>query len=252
MFPARISIITCNIWLTERWKLRAPALRKFLEVFDPDILCLQELQKKSRALIDKALPGHRRVDDRRRGWTTEGNIYWRDSLFEQVEHGAEQVGLKSPDRRLFWARLRIRELAREIFVATAHLTSQKEPHEQATGNSPRVKETHAIVQALHRLNKPGEPGFFMGDMNDAIHPPRILDEAGYMSCFAALGVQNPPTLVAYPTANFPPGKRPVNHCVDWLVANAEARAVSAAVPHFYFGDASPSDHWPVHAVYEIK
>jgi endonuclease/exonuclease/phosphatase family metal-dependent hydrolase len=251
MFPVSLSIVTYNIWLTERWNVRAPALRKFLEIFDPDVLCLQELQAQSRAFIDETLPGHRRVEDPLKGWTTEGNIYWRDSLFEKIEHGAEEVGLQNVDRRLFWARLRVRARAREILVATAHLTSQKNAHEQATGASPRVNETRAIISALQRLNRPGEPGFFMGDLNDAVHPPRLLHEAGYVNCFSALGIQNPPTLHCYPTASIQPGERMVNHGIDWLVANSHARAVAASVPHFYFQDAAPSDHWPVHAVYEI-
>jgi hypothetical protein len=108
------------------------------------------------------------------------------------------------------------------------------------------------VNALRQLNRPREPLFFMGDMNDTVHPPRILHEAGYVSCFAALGIQCPPTYLCYPTANVPFGNRVVNQCIDWLVANSEARAVAAAVPHFYVDDAAPSDHWPVQAVYEIQ
>lgn len=253
MFPVRISIVTYNIWLTERWEVRAPALLKFLDVFDPDILCLQELQPQSRGAIDQALPGHRRVDDPFRGWSTEGNIYWRDALFERVEHGAEDFGIvPDGDRRLFWARLKVRALDRDILVATAHLTTQRNTLECETGQSPRVEQTRRIIAALKRLNRPGEPAFFMGDMNDPVHPPRMLQEAGYTSCFAALGVQCPPTFQCWPTANVQPGSRVVNQCIDWLVANAHARAVSAAVPHFYFADAAPSDHWPVHAVYEIR
>ncbi|CAN0475958.1 unnamed protein product, partial [Phaeothamnion confervicola] len=41
VLPARISIVTYNIWLTQRWAVRAPALRGILESFNPDILCLQ-------------------------------------------------------------------------------------------------------------------------------------------------------------------------------------------------------------------
>lgn len=252
MFPVRISIVTYNIWLTQRWTVRAPALRKFLDVFDPDVLCLQELQPESRSLIDQALPTHQRVDDPFRGWTTEGNIYWRDALFTRLEHGAEDVGIPDGDRRLFWVRLKIRALDRDMLVATAHLTTQRNAQECETGLSPRVEQTRRIITALRRLNQPGEPLFFMGDMNDPVHPPRLLQEAGYISCFAALGVQCPPTFQCYPTADVPLGSRVVNQCIDWLVANSEARAVSAAVPHFYVEDAAPSDHWPVHAVYEIK
>ena len=186
-----------------------------------------------------------------RGWTTEGNIYWRDALFNRVAHGAEDAGIQG-DRRLFWARLKIRDLDRTMLVATAHLTSQRNKEECETGLSPRVEQTRRIIAALQRVSQPREPVFFMGDMNDPVHPPRMLQEAGYVSCFAALGVQTPPTYQCYPTANVVPGNRVVNQCIDWLVANAEARAVAAAVPHFYLQDAAPSDHWPVHAVYEIE
>jgi len=250
--PLRISIVTYNIWLTQRWDVRAPALHGFLERFNPDILCLQELQQTSRDFIDQALPGHQRVDDPFRGWTTEGNIYWRDSLFERIEHGGEDFGIvPASDRRLFWVRLKIRGYNRTMLVGTAHLTSQRNKLECETGQSPRVEQTRRIIHALKRLNLADEPLFFMGDMNDPVHPPRMLQEAGYVSCFAALGVQTPPTYLCYPTADVAPGDRVVNQSIDWLVANQHARAVAAAVPHFYLKDAAPSDHWPVHAVYEI-
>jgi endonuclease/exonuclease/phosphatase family metal-dependent hydrolase len=252
MVPLRISIVTYNIWLTQRWDVRAPALRGFLERFDPDILCLQELQQTSRDFIDAALASHRRVDDAHPGWTTESNIYWRDSLFTQVEHGSEDAGIPDGDRRLFWARLKVRDSDRTLLVATAHLTSQRNKVECETGQSPRVEQIRRIIAALKKLNQPGEPLFFMGDMNDPVHPPRMLQEAGYVGCFAALGVQTPPTYQCYPTADVAPGNRVVNQSIDWLVANQHARAVAAAVPHFYLKDAAPSDHWPVHAVYEIS
>jgi endonuclease/exonuclease/phosphatase family metal-dependent hydrolase len=252
MLPLRISIVTYNIWLTERWAVRAPALRGFLDAFSPDVLCLQELRPESRSFIDSALPTHTRVDDAYRGWVTESNIYWRDTLFTPIEHGAEEVGIPDGDRRLFWARLKIRDLDRSMLVATAHLTSQRNKHECETGQSPRVEQIRRIIAALKRLNEPGEPLFFMGDMNDTVHPPRMLHEAGYVGCFASLGVQTPPTYQCYPTANVQPGNRVVNQSIDWLVANTHARAVAAAVPHFYLNDAAPSDHWPVQAVYEIS
>ena len=91
----------------------------------------------------------------------------------------------------------------------------------------------------------------MGDLNDAVHPPRMLHEAGYSSCFAALGIQCPPTFPCYPTANVSAGTRVMNHTIDWLVANQHARTVAAQVPQCYHGDVAPSDHWPVLAVYEI-
>ncbi len=80
MHPFRVSIVTYNIWLTQRWAVRAPALRGFLESFNPDIPCLQEVQPESRGFIDETLPAHKRIEDPFRGWITESNIYWRDAL----------------------------------------------------------------------------------------------------------------------------------------------------------------------------
>ena len=71
----------------------------------PDVLCLQELRRKTRTLLDKALAGHDRVEDGFVGWTSESNIYWRHSMLSEIEHGAEDVRIKEKNRRLFWARL---------------------------------------------------------------------------------------------------------------------------------------------------
>lgn len=253
MHPLRISIVSYNIWADHRWDFRRNALQKFLERFDPDVLCLQELRPASRDLIDATLPGHRRVDDEFSGWSGQSNIYWRDALFEALEHGAEDVGIAyEGDRRLFWARLQVKALGRSMLVATAHLTHQRHPDERATGFSPRVAQTRRIVEELERLSLVNEPVFFMGDLNDPVHPPGILHDAGYASCYAALGLQPTPTFKSYPTAGVAPGALAMNQCVDWLVANAHARAVCASTPQFYFEDAAPSDHWPVQAVYELR
>lgn len=249
---ARISIVTCNIWLTRRWTRRAPALKKFLQLFDPDILAVQELQARSQRLIDSTLPRHQRVRDRFSGWTTESNLYWRASLFSELDHGAEEAGITEGSRRLFWVRLRRADGGGSVLAATAHLTHQRSAQESRTGRSPRVRQITRIIAALGRLARRGEPVFFMGDMNDPVHPTHALHEAGYTSCFAALGLQPPSTFKCYPTADIEPGKPPVSQCVDWLYANAHARAVAATVPQFFFRDAAPSDHWPVQAVYEIE
>lgn len=251
MAPIRVSVVTYNLWLTERWRLRAPALKEFLRLYDPDLLCVQELQPRSQRLIDTTLAAHRRVRDRFGGWTTESNIYWRASLFAEVEHGAEEVGIRYGNRRLFWARLRVADSGHTVLVATAHLTHQREAQEARTGRSPRVRQTRRIITALKRIVRAREPLFFMGDMNDAVHPAHLLHAAGYTSCFAALGLQPPVTFKCYPTANVRPGLPPVSQCIDWLFANPHARAIAATVPAFYFRDAAPSDHWPVQAIYEI-
>jgi endonuclease/exonuclease/phosphatase family metal-dependent hydrolase len=248
--PTRLSFITYNLWLTERWPARAPALERFLSLFRPDVLCVQELQRPTQEFLDRVLSDHDRVRDSFGGWTSESNIYWRRDLFEEVEHGAEDVSQPERERRLFWARLQLKQL-RTIFVATAHLTSPKHGDEPETGVSPRVRQLKAIAAALSRLVRAGEPAFFMGDMNDAWHPQRALGQAGFVSCFAALGMQSPPTFQCYPTANVEPGAQTITEAIDLIVANRHARAIAASVPQCYGPELAPSDHWPVQAVYEL-
>jgi endonuclease/exonuclease/phosphatase family metal-dependent hydrolase len=251
MVPTRLSIITCNIWLTERWPARAPALERFLTLFTPDVLCVQELQRPTQEFLDRVLSGYARVHDPFPGWTNESNIYWNEAVLEETEHGAEEVGHVEPERRMFWARLQIKSSPRAIFVATAHLTSARHSDESETGLSPRVRQLKRIADELTRCVREGEPAFFMGDMNDAWHPQRILMQAGFVSCFAALGMQSPPTFQCYPTANVQPGERTITEAIDLIVANKYARAIAASVPHCYAGDLAPSDHWPVQAIYQF-
>ncbi|HJU61089.1 MAG TPA: endonuclease/exonuclease/phosphatase family protein [Candidatus Binatia bacterium] len=252
MLPSRLSFITCNLWLTERWPARAPALERFLALFTPDVLCVQELQQPTQEFLDRALNEHERVHDPFPGWTHEGNIYWSKRIFEKIEHGAEEVGHLEPERRMFWARLQLKSLKKRIFVATAHLTSPRRSNETESGVSPRVRQLKRIAEALTRLVSEGEPGFFMGDMNDAWHPQHVLKQVGFLSCFAALGMQSPPTFKCYPTANVQPGEQSITESIDLITANKYARAIAASVPQFYCGDIAPSDHWPVQAIYELE
>ena len=252
MFPTRLSIMTCNIWLTERWPARAPALERLLTLFTPDVLCVQELQPPTQQFLDSLLKDHERVHDPFAGWTNESNIYWSKALFDRIAHGAEEVGHAEPERRMFWARLEVKHLRSAILVATAHLTSPKHGEEPETGLSPRVRQLKRIAGGLTRLAREGEPAFFMGDMNDAWHPQRILGQAGFVSCFAALGMQSPPTFQCYPTAGIQPGAHTITEAIDLIVANQHARPIAASVPQVYAADTAPSDHWPVQAIYELR
>jgi len=252
MTPTRLSIVTYNIWLTKRWPERAPALERFLKLFSPDVLCVQELQKTTQGFLDTVLEDHARVHGELPGWTNEGNIYWRKQFFDLAEYGAEEVGHLEADRRLFWARLKVKATNKTIFVSTAHLTSPRNEEESQTGHSPRVKQLRNIAKELTRLVGATEPAFFMGDMNDARHPQRVLKTAGYTTCFAALGMQSPPTFACYPTSNIDPEDPVSNEAIDLIVANRHARAMAAGVPQVFHGDIAPSDHWPVQAVYEVS
>jgi endonuclease/exonuclease/phosphatase family metal-dependent hydrolase len=252
MHPIRLSFVTLNLWNTERWDVRRPALGEFLRIFQPDVLCVQELQPDTRSFLDERLPGYCRVEDPFAGWTTEGNIYWNDRHLEEIEHGAEDVGIVEPERRLFWARLRVRGAGIALLAFTAHFTFKGNSDEVRTGWSPRVRQTQRTIEAIERLARAAEPVFLLGDLNDSSHPAYLLHEAGYTDCFTALGLQNPPTAPCVPTSNRLPHEPATSQTLDWIVSNDRARAIAAQVPHFFSGDVTPSDHWPVLAVYEIR
>lgn len=253
MMLTRLSFLTYNLWNTMRWSKREKALRAFFSTFKPDVFCLQELRPETRNALDDCLPGHRRVEDGFPGWEIESNIYWNDSLLEEVEHGAEDIGIYSDEyRRLFWVRLRVRQTGETLLVSTAHYTHQEHPDELRTGHSPRLDQAQRTAEALSRLVREGEPGFIMGDLNDPIVPALVLSQAGYQNCFAALGLLPPPTWPSLPTVE-PSSLNPgTSETIDWILANDRARPIAATVPHFCFEGASPSDHWPVQAVYELN
>jgi hypothetical protein len=151
MLPIRLSFVTYNLWNTFRWEARRPALGAFLHTFRPDVLCVQELKPETRAFLDESLPAHRRVDDPFPGWTNEGNIYWNDRYLTEIGHGAEDVGILEPERRLFWVRLRVRDAGLDLLVCTAHFTFKGNADEVLTGCSPRVRQTRRTIDALARL-----------------------------------------------------------------------------------------------------
>ncbi len=252
MYPVRMSIVTYNLWGTERWEERSPALRHFCTTYLPDVMGVQELSVESGALIDEALPDHARVEDDLSGWTTEGNIWWHNGLFELVDHGAEDIGIEPPDdRRLFWVRLQLRDRPRTLWVGSMHLTSADTPKELDEGWSSRVPETKRAIDALGRLVGADEPAFLVGDFADALVPLAHLFKSGFHSCFARLAQLPPPTMPAF-------GDRLLKYgfsssfVYDWIVANDQARALSASSPHVFADHVPPSDHWPVHAVYELE
>jgi endonuclease/exonuclease/phosphatase family metal-dependent hydrolase len=251
MFPVRLSFVTYNLWGTEYWPRREPALRLFLERYRPDVLCVQELTPETGSLIDEVLATHDHVHDAFIGWTTEGNIWWSRELFELVAYGAEDFGIEAyPDRRLFWVRLQVIGGPTTLFVGDVHLTDSGQAAELDEGHNNRVHEAKAIIGSLGRLVKDGEPAFLLGDMNDSLAPLSQLFLAGYESPWAKLHQLPPPTMPAFPDRLLGYGFAS-NFVLDWIVANSNARPLSVSSPHVYADNVPPSDHWPIQAIYEL-
>lgn len=251
-FPTRLSFVTYNLWNIQRWPLRQAALQGFFQRFRPDIFCLQEVRPETQDALEAILPNYKRVDDPFPGWERENTIFWNGNLLEEVEHGAEDIGISSDKyRRMFWARLKVKDSGQTLFVSTAHYTYQEHPDELRTGQSPRLVQAQKTVEVLKQLVHQNEAGFFMGDLNDPVIPTLVLAQAGYKSSFAALELLPPPTWPAFPTARTSTWQAISNQAIDWIVANEHARPIISSVPQYFLEDVTPSDHWPVLAVYEL-
>lgn len=247
MLPNRISVVSYNLWNVERWPDREQALRNYLLTFRPDILCLQELRDETRQSVAQSLTSHECVQDALPGWACESNIFWNKHYFKEIAHGLEKLDMPERHRGLFWVRLNVLGSERTMLIATAHYTWQGHPAELETGLTPRNRQVRDTISFLKKNVFEDEPAFLMGDLNDPVIPGRLFAQAGYHSCFRELNLICPPTYPALPTTD-DVGE---NQAIDWIFCNGRAKAISAFVPQYYFKGIGPSDHWPVHAIYEL-
>ncbi len=245
--PIRFVVCTYNLWNEQRWPERQEPLKQFLEYHVPDILCVQELRPITCDFVDAALTSHQRVEDPFEGWRREGNIFWNRELFDLAEYGAEDIGMLEELRRLFWVRLRIRgaEELGTLFVATAHYTWPGHAVELKDGANLRIPQARKTVEVLNALVPPDEPLLFMGDLNDSIHPIRILREGGLTDSFAALGRYTAPT---WPAAPIDQGTPELD---DWIFHRGPVRPMMSDIVDFFVGDLPPSDHKPLMATYRL-
>lgn len=244
--PVRFTVCTGNLWGEERWQERQEALRQFLALHQPDILGLQELTRASRDLIDATLPQHRRIEDNFPGWEQEGNLFWNSALFELIEYGAEEIGQLEEWRRLFWARLRVKdEAGSKLLVATAHLSWPGNEPEKVDGLNRRMLQTQKAIAVLNQLAGPEERMLYMGDFNEYYHPLRLLREAGFKDSFEALGRVPQPTYAVYSY------KGRSAEALDWILQRGPLYPMSSEVVDFYASDYAVSDHRPVLATYRL-
>ena len=245
--PIRFTVMSLNLWADNRMPERTESIQKLLRLHQPDILCLQELRSTTRDLIDQTLSDHSRVDDSFAGWIGEGNIYFNSKMFELKHYGAENIGMYEADRRLFWTRLPLKgKKGLQLLTATAHYTWSGNPTEYDGGVSPRYQQARETVRVLAEIRNQDEPILFMGDLNDCVHPIRILREDGFVDSFSGLGRTSPITIPAMPTAKGTP------QTIDWIFHKGALQPMTSEVIDFFAGDIAPSDHKPVLATYTIS
>ena len=264
---ATFSLMTYNLWKTKgeptAWAERRPILLRQLRRLDPDVMFAQELCPKIASCVIEALPGHHQVkDDDLQGWAQEGNIFWRASLFQELDHGAVDIGQAEEHRRLWWVRLVHHATGRRALFATAHFSWQGTHKECVSDVNVRKAQARRTAEALTRLQGDCHAVFFGGDLNESFWPLRILKQAGFIDCFVALSLPVRPT---HPT-------RPVlaheeinaDSALDWLFyKGSKVQVLLSAVIKGMTGLSSddpdeqqllsvqPSDHMPVMSVLRI-
>ncbi len=247
MYPFRFSLASVNLWNTILWETRAPAVKRFLELYQPDICCFQEVREETLQEIDLFLPLYDRVVDTLPGWSNEGTIYYNRKVFEKIEHGAIDLDMPEKDRRLFWVRLSVKYSDMSLLVANVHLTHQENADECATGLSYRHGQAEKMGIALDSLMHADEPAIVCGDFNDPVHPARQLGQHGFIDIFGSLGIAQPPT---FPCA----AMTDEIHCteaIDKIMVKGRIRPLLGSVPHFYYERSGVSDHWPVVAMFSM-
>jgi exonuclease III len=222
----RFTIMTFNVWNTEWLDKREASMIGLLDNFATDIIMLQEVRPKILEIFDKAIGGtHKRVTEgKENGWTTEGNIYFNESMFSLVDFGAEDIGLKEKDRRLFWVRLQSKISGKNIWVGDSHFTWEGAEEEVRTGMSPRIGFSNQIAKILSRLHNDSTLSavIFGGDLNDRFHPRHVLrKECGFIDTVSSLGLTMRST---WPTPswrfNEDPYGGPTNPC-DWIFVHPQ-------------------------------
>ena len=241
--------MTHNLWGDRYAAERKPALESLYRVRPPDLLATQELRAWSRDAIDSALDDHERIRDDFPGWETQSNLWWRRSLFEYEEHGAEDVGILDANARLFWVRLRAVG-GPSIVFSTAHLTWPGHAVERDTGVNQRIGQAEKIVGRLSEIAA-GSGCIFTVDINDIGGANWAFGNGGFLDTFSALHRHSPATHPVIPSGfdeQIGTGMSPLASpakAIDWIFFRGPLASRSSEVVEFFDRGVAPSDHSPV-------
>ncbi len=242
----RISITSLNLWNTEHWNQREACIRSFVQTYQSDIFCFQEVRAESLAVLDLALPMYQRIEGNELGWTCESTIYLNKGFCKILEFGLFPLAMPEVYRGLFWVRIQLVS-GKEVIVCTMHLTHQLNADEVRTGIPYRHQQAHEALRYLNRFDHT-YPIILCGDFNDPVHPSRIFHEHGaFQDVFSLLGLPAP---ITFPCP-FLSNELYLGEAIDKIMIRGAIRALIATSPHFHIPGQVLSDHWPVMAMLEL-
>ncbi len=244
----RFSIMTLNLWNTEKLNQRVDSIIEFFSIYQSDIICLQELREETRSLLDKVLINYERVHDSFIGWRDESNIYYNKEIFNEVEHGRINLIMPEVNRGLFYLRLKEKNTNQSLFISTIHLTHQGNADEKNTSYSYRQDEARIVASSLNKLIENEEPAIVCGDFNDPYHPSRIISSStDFTEVFKTLRLEAP---VTFPCSSISK-EYDLVESIDKIMHNKKLSPILASSPRMVLS-CGISDHYPVIAIFEIK
>jgi endonuclease/exonuclease/phosphatase family metal-dependent hydrolase len=253
-FPARVKVMTWNVWGNNRWPERESALVRTVHTSLPDVLLLQEVCPAIIKSLDE-LHSYSRVDEpSKKGWNHESQIYYNKTLLTMIDHGCSNLDIPDhPNRGLFWARFQLAQNpAITFFTSTVHMPWQGCPEEIETGMNQRIPTTIKVVEQLRRICPQGEPAIVAGDFNDDFHPIRVLqEEMGFTDVFELLDLA-PPITHPVRCSSIAEVQRP-DRTIDWITCSLPVNCnVAGAYAKNMRGVDCASDHYPVIAFFEFR
>ena len=243
----RISITSLNLWNTEELDKRKESLIKFIETYNSDIFCFQEIREELIDLFAPYMDGayHHIEDANEMGWKIESNIYFKKDLFKLISYGKYDLNMPEKDRGLFWVKLEEKSTGKKLLVYTVHFTHQENADELKTGVGYRHNEAKLAARFIVE-NEAGTPTVITGDFNDPLHPARILiEDANMVDIFRYLHEPQPVTV---PNTYLSREDYLVEAIDKILVKNV--KPLMAYSPHFHIPCEALSDHFPVTCMIE--
>lgn len=253
-----LSVLTMNLRHeteadgSNNWPNRKELVARLIRETAPHLFGTQEGRRPQIEGLHALLNGFV-LSDRHRNWDPERYypcIFFRPDSLELVDsgdrwlsetplvHASKSWGSAFP-RLVTWAYFRTTENPVEFLFACAHLDHLE----------PRAREGQAQVLAglLREVNPDSRPIVLVGDFNDL--PGSAPYEVLTAFLRDALLEGNPSQAQVHTWHGFK-GKGEVGR-LDWILVSREVKVCEAEILRTSYGDAYPSDHFPVRALLEI-
>ena len=245
------------------WRHRANLVAETIEMFDPDLLGMQEVLKFQAEFVKEKFPEYGFHGVGRQDGTEEGEyvpVMYRKDRFELVDSGfywlsetPDVPGSKSWDsslpRMVSWVQLRdLRANGAEFVFINTHFDHR--------GRTARLESARLIRKQTEKLQQQGRPFLITGDFNTT------EDGQPYQALLSGSDDDSPALIDAYRqtypvrSPNESTFSRWVGHRegsrIDWILHSQDFTTLVSGINYTNENGRYPSDHYPVQAILRLK